>query len=479
MSSKEELRARIEQLKGEIAELGPPVVDEDDEDEAEEGNANEDAEDEPGKGTEPGDFAKHAKNCACCPNLDGVDEETLKLRRQKQHQMEIAVHLLAEILEVERVGEVKEKAVASGLVVSPYLKVITGECPLCLEEFPEPTHVHATQLICCGSIVCKQCLYGVGMRIVSGRYQSSGCPFCRCLDSRKGDRLMEHAKAGKGWAQHEVGTRYLNDEKKEDRYKAVHWFGLAAEQGNIPAQIQYCELWDEGFPEIGIPRCEEKANKYLLDTARLGNPWSQLKMAESKEGEEEYDDEAIMWMTLAAAQDYPPAQYALGNLYCDQLMWEAEWSTFRALYWVKKGAFIGDKQCQLLLGIKLLCAKRQMFDGESDVAGHNAVPESLFWFMLACGNQIPLHIMPREFKMDKCGCCKTPESDDIPIKRCAGCLSIGYCSKDCQTKHWKMGHKMDCKGLMKFMKSVLKEKEKDSRTRDKTEFDQFLDAFCK
>lgn len=30
-------------------------------------------------------------------------------------------------------------------------------------------------------------------------------------------------------------------------------------------------------------------------------------------------------------------------------------------------------------------------------------------------------------------------------QRCAGCLSVFYCSKNCQVSDWKGGHKTECK----------------------------------
>ncbi|BDA50003.1 hypothetical protein COCOBI_15-1310 [Coccomyxa sp. Obi] len=32
-----------------------------------------------------------------------------------------------------------------------------------------------------------------------------------------------------------------------------------------------------------------------------------------------------------------------------------------------------------------------------------------------------------------------------PLKKCSGCQSVGYCSKKCQIKSWKAGHKQKCK----------------------------------
>lgn len=30
-------------------------------------------------------------------------------------------------------------------------------------------------------------------------------------------------------------------------------------------------------------------------------------------------------------------------------------------------------------------------------------------------------------------------------QKCSGCLSIFYCSRECQVKDWKNGHKNECK----------------------------------
>ena len=41
-----------------------------------------------------------------------------------------------------------------------------------------------------------------------------------------------------------------------------------------------------------------------------------------------------------------------------------------------------------------------------------------------------------------CGYCgKIPEK---PMK-CAKCMQVTYCDKECQTRDWKQGHKKKCK----------------------------------
>ncbi|KZV61601.1 hypothetical protein PENSPDRAFT_693269 [Peniophora sp. CONT] len=41
----------------------------------------------------------------------------------------------------------------------------------------------------------------------------------------------------------------------------------------------------------------------------------------------------------------------------------------------------------------------------------------------------------------------SPAPDDVAIKQCKGCGEARYCSRECQTTHWKKGHKVDCRRL--------------------------------
>lgn len=41
---------------------------------------------------------------------------------------------------------------------------------------------------------------------------------------------------------------------------------------------------------------------------------------------------------------------------------------------------------------------------------------------------------------DHCAQCTSPEAN----KRCGDCKIVGYCSRDCQAKHWKQVHRLSC-----------------------------------
>jgi len=43
-----------------------------------------------------------------------------------------------------------------------------------------------------------------------------------------------------------------------------------------------------------------------------------------------------------------------------------------------------------------------------------------------------------------CENCLKCAQDEVPLKQCAGCNVVAYCSRECQVKHWKMQHKHEC-----------------------------------
>jgi len=41
------------------------------------------------------------------------------------------------------------------------------------------------------------------------------------------------------------------------------------------------------------------------------------------------------------------------------------------------------------------------------------------------------------------------DTSDLTLRRCSACQRVSYCSKDCQTRDWKAGHKHACKAIEK------------------------------
>jgi hypothetical protein len=60
-------------------------------------------------------------------------------------------------------------------------------------------------------------------------------------------------------------------------------------------------------------------------------------------------------------------------------------------------------------------------------------------------------------KKECCTVCKKTAQDETKLSLCAKCKSALYCSRDCQLKDWKSGHKASCKAMIKRVETeVLK-----------------------
>ena len=49
-----------------------------------------------------------------------------------------------------------------------------------------------------------------------------------------------------------------------------------------------------------------------------------------------------------------------------------------------------------------------------------------------------------------CGC-----QEKAKLQSCGRCKSFSYCSKKCQVEHWKLGHKLECKGGSHWLESFF------------------------
>jgi MYND finger len=125
---------------------------------------------------------------------------------------------------------------------------------------------------------------------------------------------------------------------------------------------------------------------------------------------------------------------------------------FAAIYWLRKASLAlevesPDFKSPSFLSRSLMITKSALCMSV-DKVGFSAIPEALFWY------DIYSSIMAREgqttdrpdcFFFTKCGCCGARgDIKSATIKLCAKCKAVAYCGKECQVRHWKMGHKIDC-----------------------------------
>lgn len=78
------------------------------------------------------------------------------------------------------------------------------------------------------------------------------------------------------------------------------------------------------------------------------------------------------------------------------------------------------------------------------------VPDEMITTILKITNEsIPLKVsQDRDLELKRCGHCSEQESACGDFKRCNRCKKVVYCSRNCQTSHWKK-HKKECKASKK------------------------------
>lgn len=74
----------------------------------------------------------------------------------------------------------------------------------------------------------------------------------------------------------------------------------------------------------------------------------------------------------------------------------------------------------------------------------------------AGGSDEARRALKREEKQQRvCAFCGAVAGQDAPkLKRCANCRLVLYCSPACQRKHWKAGHKAECRGAVLVLDSA-------------------------
>ena len=236
-----------------------------------------------GKG---GSGAVKLKNCTACFLVKYCSVDCQKIHR-KLHKKACR----------ERAAELKdEKLYGQGLE-----RAELDFCPLCLLAIPMPMHEHSAFYTCCMKAVCKGCAIAAFKRGLIGT-----CPFCRAPQEKNDEetlrriqkrvvardpeatrRLGDHhlvgkygleksesraielwseaAELGSTTALFKMGMAYYDEDKgsSQDKAKGIHFFELAAMQGDADSRVKLAlaELEDGN---------EDRAVRHLMISAKMG-----------------------------------------------------------------------------------------------------------------------------------------------------------------------------------------------------------------
>lgn len=381
----------------------------------------------------------------------------IKILAEKQEEYDV-------IVEEQRVASVQREH----LEVHP----LPGEeCPICLEMQPFTIAFRFARFSCCGNGVCQSCAEET---CAGGVLKIKTCPLCRSEDFfiAKGDSkesdTEKFAKKGRAWAQTSLGLSYWLGSRgfRKDKKKSMKWLELAAEQGFPIALAHLAGIYGEGKLVNEDP---EMARSLYKKAADLGNALAQYKVGfQSAKGYGgEVDMQAsVYYFTLAYGNQYEDdnradVAYFLGCWYRDG-KGGLDKSMMLAKHYLTVAAKGGYESAYPALSLVLADLRGCQYGGVKDLShggvlltfpGHNPLPKSVYWARKGMKSKDPgiAHESVKAAKFidsnlqrskicHNCGKCATSAA----FKCCVRCKSAWYCSKDCQAKSWKTGHKLDC-----------------------------------
>ena len=360
-------------------------------------------------------------------------------------------------------------------------------CPICLEDIPAIVDMEGGEVMkvdsmsCCGVYSHHQCVANWLMRTRIDPTISDACFHCRRNtdnDIRNKtsfweDRLLTGSTVIKAKALIYFGMTYENGTggKKRDLKKALKYYEKAAELRNATAETRIATMYYYGhFNELSIPKSLEKAMDMAQRAVNQGHPRAQLILGRFLSQHNSGIDATTEVHRLYALSSYQGDILGMENLhrfYYRQYL-EGEINNgnqqsrreylLLSLYWAGR---LGNKKekdpekymdynktfvshFQIALGIWY---KRPYYP----LTGYSHIP-----FLTSMKSEIRKGCHDYELELPELvdfwkyvcvNCGRSTQGDkECVLKTCALCKAFSYCSKECQVKHWKAGHKVDCKG---------------------------------
>lgn len=132
-----------------------------------------------------------------------------------------------------------------------------------------------------------------------------------------------------------------------------------------------------------------------------------------------------------------------GDSVCDK-------SLYRAKHYFEVAAEAGIQPAYHFLACTLCQLNEAQYKNVFGLPGHNYVPRAMYWMRKvteagAINDAKTVMGQLEELGKRFCANCHKSAADiPGPLKHCAKCKAIWYCSKECQVKSWNEGHRMDC-----------------------------------
>ncbi len=127
------------------------------------------------------------------------------------------------------------------------------------------------------------------------------------------------ADQGYDMAQYSLGNIYFRGDEgvAKDYPEALKWYLMAAEQGNVPAQVAAGAMYASGK---GTKQDYVEANRWFLRAGNRGNAFAQFNMGTAYDnglGVKTDHAQAFQWFLKSAENGVAQAQVIVGNMYAE------------------------------------------------------------------------------------------------------------------------------------------------------------------
>ena len=324
-------------------------------------------------------------------------------------------------------------------------------CPLCIEEMPAVFSPDQSPLMmgCCGVRICRSCTPEWASR--QDLTKEVICFSCRRAVNRASfkDLFLNGNDNAKGLAKVNLA---ITQHSCGEYQKSYEYYEEAAEIGYAGAYASLAGFHFYGDNDFKVEKSIEKAKELAQRGADQGHMLSNFLLSKIHQQEGNHFD-YFRLLSLAAYQGDTDAMEELSGYYRENIY--AKNNLILTLYWI--GKVVEDEDANEE------CYERFLIYLETFMRGLHK--HSFFDIEPLTGfSHIPLCKLVRR-RMGKRHC--TGEYDVVvnmehsvwneicvncgnrakeKLKKCSNCKSYSYCSKSCQVKHRKDGHRSDCKG---------------------------------
>lgn len=258
-------------------------------------------------------------------------------------------------------------------------------------------------------------------------------------------KTIQFAEKGNAWAQFEAGVGLLQksedtSNKKEKRAcieQGLEWYTKAAQQGVAAAA---------GLLVIEYKNHIKDSTEYrrlLQLAAELGEPEAQILLGATLDEEGSDLSSAVKWYTLAIQEEknsYLPA-FNLASHFSEGTGGLVK-SLPRAKHYYQIAADGGaDNACYRLSNTLFEIGKDTLH-----ISGCCVIPRCIYWCKESAkrGDSGDVSRLVPALMSVFSGKCAYCEKEGDNFSRCSRCKVFCYCNSECQTEHWKDGHKYDC-----------------------------------